>query len=729
MENTETTIGLDKTSWASSRSKAPVFVLGCPRSGTTLLYHMLLSAGNFVVYRAESQVFNLLEPRFGDLRADRNKAALLEAWEHSSLFTKTGLDAVEIKKEVMANCGNGGDFLRIVMDAMGRKQGMERWADCTPDHLLAMRRIKETIPDALVIHIIRDGRDVALSLERQHWIRPLPWDRGKELQAAALYWEWVVNKGRENGKALGADYKEIHYEDLVQSPQEVLAGIGEFIGQELDYAKIQRVGIGSVSRPNSSFGKEAGSGEFRPVARWKTSLSGQQLEDVEELIGGTLESLGYGLGAEHAKTVASASPARMRAIYDAYFSSKLMLKTKTPLGRWFSSRDLDLSLGGEDSTHSGDGLEGPVRILQIGNYPPPMCGWAMQLKLVAEELRRRGHICEVLKINEGRQIKSQEYVDVQGGADFLKKIWSYALRGYRLNVHVNGMSKKGYLLALATALTGRAVNLPAQVTFHGGLSQDYFPRNDRSLAQVAFYALFQLAGEIACDSEPIQDAIVQYGINPEKVRSIATFSPQYLEFSRVDLGEQIESFLQNHSRVFLSYVSFRPEYRLEILREGMRRYREQDPKAGYIWLGFPGKEMAAAEEFVRGWSEEERASLLLLGNLMHDQFLTLLSRCFVYLRTPACDGVAASVLESLALGVPVVASENGRRPAGVVTYSDTRAADMVQKLQFVREHHEEVKAALQFDTSDDNVGRMADWLAGNGLGEASETRVTVRQAK
>src|SRR5438445_330070 len=134
------------------------------------------------------------------------------------------------------------------------------------------------------------------------------------------------------------------------------------------------------------------------------------------------------------------------------------------------------------------------------------------------------------------------------------------------------------------------------------------------------------------------DTSVQYGINPEKVPSIATFSPQYLEFSRVNLGEQIESFLQNHSRVFLSYVSFRPEYRLEILREGMRRYREQDPKAGYIWLGFPGKEMAAAEEFVRGWSEEERASLLLLGNLMHDQFLTLLSRCFVYLRTPACDG-------------------------------------------------------------------------------------------
>ena len=58
---------------AASRKKAPVFVLGCVRSGTTLLYHMLLSAGGFAVYRAESNVFNLLEPRFGDLSVRRNK--------------------------------------------------------------------------------------------------------------------------------------------------------------------------------------------------------------------------------------------------------------------------------------------------------------------------------------------------------------------------------------------------------------------------------------------------------------------------------------------------------------------------------------------------------------------------------------------------------------------------------------------------------------------------------
>lgn len=367
----------------------------------------------------------------------------------------------------------------------------------------------------------------------------------------------------------------------------------------------------------------------------------------------------------------------------------------------------------------------PAKILQIGNYPPPMCGWAIQLKLVTEELRRRGHICEVLKINEGRQVKSPEYVDVQGSFDYLKKIWKFALHGYRLNVHVNGMSKKGYALALAAALTGRLTGQPALVTFHGGLSQDFFPRHDNSAAHWAFYLLFALAGRIACDSQPIHDEIVKYGISPEKVRSIATFSPQYLEFTSVRLPDEVESFLQAHPLVFLSYVSFRAEYRLEVLREGMKRFREKQPATGYIWLGFPGKELPAAQAFVSDWPTDERNSLLLLGNLNHDQFLTLLSRCTLYLRTPACDGVAASVLESLGLRIPVVASENGRRPPGVITYEDTGAGDMVEKLVYATDRLSQIKSALHVEADDDNVGLMADWLTGKSTVPSTESAVAV----
>src|SRR6059036_4231479 len=90
----------------SARGLAPVFVLGCVRSGTTLLYHMLLSAGGFAVYRAESNAINLLEPRFGDLSVRRNKEKLMEAWLNSKLFRVSGLEAESIREKIIAECKN-----------------------------------------------------------------------------------------------------------------------------------------------------------------------------------------------------------------------------------------------------------------------------------------------------------------------------------------------------------------------------------------------------------------------------------------------------------------------------------------------------------------------------------------------------------------------------------------------------------------------------------------------
>jgi len=371
-----------------------------------------------------------------------------------------------------------------------------------------------------------------------------------------------------------------------------------------------------------------------------------------------------------------------------------------------------------------------LKILLIGNYPPPMCGWAMQTKLVVEELRRRGHICEVLKINENRQVKSAEYVDVQSGPDYLFKMARYALRGFQLNVHVNGMSKKGYWLAMAAALTGRLTGRPTRLTFHGGFDQMYFPRYDRSTPHWGFTLLFRVAGEIACDSSDIKSAIERYGISADKVTAIATFSPQYMDFQRVALSEETERFIDRHGPVIFSYVSYRPEYRLEIMREGMARYRKLYSNAGFIWLGFPEKELPAAKESVKDWPEVERESLLILGNLTHNQFLTLLARSDINLRTPACDGVAASVLESLALGIPVVASENGRRPSGVITYEDTDAEEMCAKLVYATEHNQELKSRLLANFAgdahedEDNIGRMADWVSGcTGIRDGAEIAI------
>ncbi len=338
MQNVETI--METPAKGDARSKAPVFVLGCPRSGTTLLYHMLLSAGNFAVYRAESQVFNLLEPRFGNLDHAGNRQRLLEAWQETELFRRTGLDRDEISGAVMANCRNGGDFLRMVMEAMARHQGVERWADCTPEHLLYLHRIKQTIPNALVIHIIRDGRDVALSLEKQAWIRPFPWDRAKTLEVAGLYWEWIVNKGRRDGRALGQDYIEVRFEDLVSDPTKVLSTLSGFIGQELDYEKIERVGIGSVSKPNSSFSDGKKTEDFSPVGRWKNSLSAAQRERLEGMMGETLRGLGYLPEYLAGKSAPGGAFRGMRLLYESYFDLKLQLKKRLPFGRVLVSRDM-----------------------------------------------------------------------------------------------------------------------------------------------------------------------------------------------------------------------------------------------------------------------------------------------------------------------------------------------------------------------------------------------------
>jgi hypothetical protein len=314
-----------------------VFVLGGVRSGTTWLYHMLLSVGNFAVYRTESNVFNVLEPRVGDLRNPAHRRRLLDLWRPTRMFKRTGLDMADIEPRVMAECSNGGHFLRIYMEMMAQQQGVERWADCTPEHLLYIERIRQTIPDALVIHLIRDGRDVALSAEKQKWIRPLPWDKNNELLAAAMFWEWMVLHGRRAGRKMGANYIEVRYEDLVQRPRETLADLSAFVGQDLDYDQIMKAGVGSVSKPNTSFENEA---NFNPLGRWKHVLPQSTAARLEAVLGPSLTELGYSLSTEAPTGWARIRVMGQRKVYHAYFGIKLFLKRQTLIAPLLAPRDL-----------------------------------------------------------------------------------------------------------------------------------------------------------------------------------------------------------------------------------------------------------------------------------------------------------------------------------------------------------------------------------------------------
>lgn len=313
-----------------TRSKAPVFVLGCGRSGTKLLYHTLLSAGGFALYHAESNTFNLIGLRFGDLARRANRRDLLDHWLRSKLFYRSGLTREEIEPRILEECRNAGDFLRILMETIAHKQGVDRWAECTPLHLLYLPIIKKMFPDALIVHIIRDGRDVAVSLDRIGWIKPFPWDRARKLLVPAIFWKWIVGKGRRYGRRMGADYLEVHYEDVVEKPRETLARIGSFIDHDLNYDRIQQNAQGSMVDPNSSFRGDGEEKESNPVGRWRTVLSADEVANIESLIGDQLQQLEYPLVAG-SKSRRSLTVGLMGLLYPIYFDVKLWLKTYTPL--------------------------------------------------------------------------------------------------------------------------------------------------------------------------------------------------------------------------------------------------------------------------------------------------------------------------------------------------------------------------------------------------------------
>lgn len=311
---------------------APVFIMGCPRSGTTLLYHMLVSTGEFVYYRAEVHAYSILGPKFGQFRSRRDRQLFLRHWLPTTYRTKTNLDAAALRNAILDECNSPGQFLAKIMEMMAHQQGIRRWAECTPANVFHLRQIQQEFPNAKFIHMVRDGRDVALSLARTKWISPFPWDRHRELSVAALFWQWNVGVGVSQSQSLGANYRECRYEDLVTNPEETLADLSEFLGEELDYDFIQANGVGSVRNPNTSFQD----GKFHPVGRWRDRMTKEQVADVESVIGNMLTAKGYELS-EHSR---GAKPIHIaRAAYKSLWHLKRWLRSHTVVGRL---TDLDL---------------------------------------------------------------------------------------------------------------------------------------------------------------------------------------------------------------------------------------------------------------------------------------------------------------------------------------------------------------------------------------------------
>jgi glycosyltransferase involved in cell wall biosynthesis len=358
------------------------------------------------------------------------------------------------------------------------------------------------------------------------------------------------------------------------------------------------------------------------------------------------------------------------------------------------------------------------RILQIGNWPPPVCGWSMSLVGLRKELESRGWDCQVMNLNENRRVKSPEYIDVQSGWDYFQKVLHWVRRGYAVHVRVNGDTKKGYLLALSALLLARLWRLPALLTYCGGHQQNFFPAPKGSFRQAAFSLLFRVSSRIYCNSEAVKAAILTTEIPPEKVIPIPHFSTQYVQFDPAPLPAGVRDFCQKHDAVFFIYLCYRKEYMLEFLAEVMRKYRAAFPRVGFLLVGTSEREVPLLREFMD--REQLTPAVCITGSVPHDLFLTMMKQSLAYIRMPLTDGVCSSVLEGLTMKVPVIASNNGTRPAGAELWKPGDSERLLSLLTEATVQHQQMVARIPAVAVDDNAGKLADDIEQVCVGQRSE---------
>lgn len=264
------------------RSRAPVLLLGQASSGTSiagalLREHLRIAFGTesqFIVHYARAL------RGYGDLAVESNRRRLLddlleERWFERGAKFGYQPQAGRIWQKISQ------PTLRGVLDAVfadfAGQLGMERWGDKSPEYLHNLPLLGQLFPDAKYIHLVRDGRDVALSHFGRHW-------GPKSVFCGALEWSERVRWVCEFSRTLSPDqFLEIRYEDLLREPLGVLdrlipfleiEGVGPTLRQEL----AERIGR-DVKADN--------------LEKWPTRFTAKQKAVFDELAGDELSVYGY----------------------------------------------------------------------------------------------------------------------------------------------------------------------------------------------------------------------------------------------------------------------------------------------------------------------------------------------------------------------------------------------------------------------------------------------------
>ena len=191
-------------------------IVGSPRSGTTLL-RLMLDANSALAIPPETGFLTLSEKLTG--KGDKLRKKFFEAVVNYS--QPSSWPDFEIPEETFwaalttITPFNISDGFRTFYRLYAARHGKPRWGDKTPIYCKHLKAIRRTLPEARFIHIIRDGRDAALSLRRM-WFSP-----GWEIETQAAYWRDCVLAARRAGVGRN-DYLEVRYEELILNTEETL---------------------------------------------------------------------------------------------------------------------------------------------------------------------------------------------------------------------------------------------------------------------------------------------------------------------------------------------------------------------------------------------------------------------------------------------------------------------------------------------------------------------------
>lgn len=268
--------------------KHPFFVVGCPRSGTTLLQLLIDSHPNIAI-PPESHIFvrfSSIFQNYGDLNQETNIRLFINDLLKDYHIRDWNLQVSVDEFYARLNEYSLRSVISLLMELYAVKDGKKRWGDKTPQHALYLPEIKKVFPDAKFIHLIRDGRDVAVSSSRIFVGPP-------SIYGIAREWKTYILTFEEFKKELNqSEYHELYYRELVKNPKTEINNILNFLGEEgIDVGRSIPNGATKYYYLNTDHHMSSLNSPISTdkIAKFKTKLTRREIEIFESVAGEELE--------------------------------------------------------------------------------------------------------------------------------------------------------------------------------------------------------------------------------------------------------------------------------------------------------------------------------------------------------------------------------------------------------------------------------------------------------